>query len=202
MKKTGVKHRIRPSVNENFNHRKKNWAPAEPANIHDYKDRKNMSELLKIYAETDSRTRPLEQLHRSRLQCKKGCFECCVDDITVFEVEADNIRAHYSELLATARPHAVGQCAFLDDNGACRIYEQRPYVCRTQGLPLRWIENEMEFRDICPLNDEGPALENLPAEQCWSIGPVEARLATLQSNKANKQMKRIALRDLFTKQPD
>ena len=32
-----------------------------------------------------------------------------------------------------------GACAFLDGEGGCRVYPDRPYVCRTQGLPLRWI---------------------------------------------------------------
>jgi Fe-S-cluster containining protein len=84
----------------------------------------------------------------------------------------------------------------LDDEKRCRIYAHRPYVCRTQGLPLRWIEDEgeeiYEARDICPLNAEGPPLEELPAEECWSIGPFEERLAREQKDGA-----RVALRSLF-----
>ena len=80
------------------------------------------------------------------------------DQITVFEVEAEVIRRHHADLLAEGEPHAEGACAFLDGEGACRIYEHRPYVCRTQGLPLRWLEEldgeTVELRDICPLNDE------------------------------------------------
>ncbi|MBK7707050.1 MAG: hypothetical protein IPJ30_15135 [Acidobacteria bacterium] len=55
-------------------------------------------------------------------------------------------------------PHTRGACAFLDQD-ACRIYPDRPYVHRTQGLPLRWIEDDLEeafkYRDICPLNEAG-----------------------------------------------
>ncbi|MBI3798314.1 MAG: YkgJ family cysteine cluster protein, partial [Deltaproteobacteria bacterium] len=99
-------------------------------------------------------------------------------------------------------PHTEGACAFLNEEGACRIYAHRPYVCRTQGLPLRWIEERedgsvSEMRDICPLNERGEPLENLAEEACWSIGPFEGRLARLQAAAGNGEMQRIALRDLF-----
>ena len=133
---------------------------------------------------------------------------CCVDDLTVFEVEAANIRQAHQDLLETATPHATGACAFLDHEGACRIYENRPYVCRTQGLPLRWLDEDasgefIEFRDICPLNDEGDVepIEDLPADECWSIGPVEERLAKLQLEFGNEKLTRVPLRGLFPAKP-
>lgn len=92
-------------------------------------------------------------------------------------------------------------CAFLDKNDACRIYENRPYVCRTQGLPLRWfdeIEDELvELRDICPLNEEGVPVENLEEEKCWTIGEFESKLAELQKEFGQGKNKRIKLRKLF-----
>ena len=50
------------------------------------------------------------------------------------------IRAEQAELLGKGRPHPPGACAFLDGEGACRVYDSRPYRCRTQGLPLRWFD--------------------------------------------------------------
>lgn len=41
-------------------------------------------------------------------------------------------------------------CPNLDDGGACMIYEQRPLVCRTFGLPLR--EGARFIGDVCELN--------------------------------------------------
>ena len=125
-------------------------------------------------------------------QCKLGCKDCCVDALTVFEIEAEEIRRHHPEVLASA-PHPPGACAFLSAEGACRIYAHRPYVCRTQGLPLRWTDEDVEYRDICPLNDDpSRPIEALAPEECWTLGPVEARLAALQPDGA-----RIALRALF-----
>ena len=108
--------------------------------------------IASLHADIDRATRRLHLVHAARLQCREGCSSCCIDDLTVFEVEAEQVRRHHAELLATGTPHAVGACAFLDERGACRIYAQRPYVCRTQGLPLRWSEEgddgTVERRDI------------------------------------------------------
>ena len=159
-------------------------------------------ELTDLHRQVDRQAAELARRHAARLHCRRGCTPCCRDDLTVFNVEAERIRRHHTELLENGRPHPQGACAFLDAEGACRIYPERPYVCRTQGLPLRWIgEDErgqaVEYRDICPLNEEGPALEELPEEDCWTIGPTEAHLVQLQRRDAGDAPERIALRDLF-----
>ncbi len=164
-----------------------------------------LPQLLDLHHEVDAATRPLETLHAERLQCRRGCSACCVDDITVFGVEAERIRTRHAELLSRGAPHPPGACAFLDTEGACRIYADRPYVCRTQGLPLRWTEEgatrTVEYRDICELNETGDPLETLPVEACWTLGPFEGRLAVLQSTRGEGGMERIPLRDLFAATP-
>ncbi|MEI8382839.1 MAG: YkgJ family cysteine cluster protein [Planctomycetota bacterium] len=163
-----------------------------------------LDDLKSLYGDIDQQTSRLVEIHGPRLVCRRGCSMCCVDELTVFEVEAQNIRQSHLNLLQTAVPHAPGACAFLDADGACRIYEDRPYVCRTQGLPLRWLEEEasgdfIELRDICPLNDEGDVepIEELPQDECWSIGPTEERLAKLQLQFGQGKLTRIPLRSLF-----
>jgi Fe-S-cluster containining protein len=157
-----------------------------------------LAALARLHARIDARAAELTALHGARLQCKRGCSGCCVDGITVFAIEAERIRARNEQLLASAEPHAPGACAFLDAAGACRIYADRPYVCRTQGLPLRWIdeEREAELRDICPLNEAGAPLEELPEDACWTLGEAEARLAELQ-RAFGRAGERVALRALF-----
>ena len=163
-----------------------------------------MDSIGRILEDVSREARRLHVVHEARLRCKEGCSSCCVDDLSTFAVESDVIRARYPEVLASGIPHAIGACAFLDDHGACRIYEARPYVCRTQGLPLRWIEErepeerDVELRDICPLNDvEGDRpLEELSEGDCWTLGPTEERLARLQLSERDPS-KRSRLRDLF-----
>jgi len=156
--------------------------------------------IASLHADVDRATRRLHTVHAARLQCRKGCSSCCIDDLTVFEVEAAQVRRRHAELLATGTPHAVGACAFLDERGACRIYAERPYVCRTQGLPLRWSEEgddgAVERRDICPLNEAGEPIAQLRADDCWTLGPAEERLALLQL-AAERGAGRTRLRDLF-----
>ena len=41
-------------------------------------------------------------------------------------------------------------CPSLDENGLCMMYEHRPLVCRTFGLPLR--DGDTYIGDICELN--------------------------------------------------
>ena len=158
-----------------------------------------MDSIERLQADIDTAAGRLHAQHSEALQCARGCADCCIDGVTVFEVEAERIRAEHGELLANGQPHAAGACAFLDEERACRIYDARPYVCRTQGLPLRWLDElegeVVEYRDVCPLN-EAVGVESLPPEACWSLGPVEQRLQALQRD-AHGSLRRVPLRSLF-----
>jgi hypothetical protein len=161
-----------------------------------------LESLDKFYRDVDQRAQELVALHTGRITCRQACTDCCMDGITVFEVEAQNITRYYGGLLEKGAPYPEGACAFLGNDGTCRIYEHRPYVCRTQGLPLSWIEERedgsvVELRDICPINDRGEPIENLPEEQCWSIGPFELKLAALQALARGSELVRVPLRSLF-----
>jgi Fe-S-cluster containining protein len=163
-----------------------------PAVAHDSIDR--------VHAGVEAGTRRLHVLHGDRLHCREGCSACCVDELTVFDVEAEPIRRRHADLLARGVPHEEGACAFLDARGSCRIYDERPQVCRTQGLPLRWIEERdgevVELRDICPLNDAGEPIVELTEDACWTLGAVEERLARLELARGETKA-RVRLRDLF-----
>jgi uncharacterized protein len=156
-----------------------------------------------FHREVDAVAARLASHHAARMQCKRGCSSCCVDDIAVFEIEAARITRAHAKLLAEGVAHPEGACAFLDEEGACRIYGERPYVCRTQGLPLSWIGEQdgqlVERRDICELNEPGePPLVELRREQCWPLGPAETKLAALQK-KHGATSERVRLRDMFGK---
>jgi Fe-S-cluster containining protein len=158
--------------------------------------------LRALHDEVDQESAALAARHRARLHCARGCSACCVDGLSVFEVEAERIRRRHPELLREGTPHPPGACAFLGDAGECRVYAERPYVCRTQGLPLRWIEEDergerVERRDICPLNAEGEPLEALPERACWTLGPFEQRLRRIQEAGDGEAGRRVALRALF-----
>jgi len=89
----------------------------------------------------------------SELRCAVGCDDCCRQGLTVFPVEAAAIRAHLADMdpALHARLSCLDgppdRCALLRD-GRCAIYEVRPIICRTHGLPLR-VDGRL---DHCPLN--------------------------------------------------
>ena len=158
--------------------------------------------LRRLHDEVDRTAAALTERHRERLRCGRGCHACCVDGLRVFEVEAERIRVSHPALVESGLPHPPGACAFLGDAGECRIYPDRPYVCRTQGLPLRWLEQAapaefVEHRDICPLNEAGEPIESLPAEACFTLGPFEDQLRRLQEAADGGSGRRVALREIF-----
>lgn len=163
-----------------------------------------MESLETFHEQVESEVRRLTGLLGASLHCGLGCCGCCVDDLTVFEVEAEHIRDHHGLLLLSDSAHPEGVCAFLDEEGGCRIYEHRPYVCRTQGLPLRWIEEGpdddlYEMRDVCPVNEADCDVLTLEAGECWTIGPFEERLQAIQLAYHKGSLDRCALRSLFLK---
>jgi uncharacterized protein len=161
-----------------------------------------LEQIHQFHREVDSFASELRGKLGNRIRCRLGCSECCVDDLSVFTIEALRIKSEFAKLLETESPASEEACAFLDEDGACRIYSARPYVCRTQGLPIRWFD-EMEngqmaeYRDICPVNDEGPPIEGFEEELFLTIGPFENRLRAMQSSFDDNKMERVHLRDLF-----
>lgn len=171
--------------------------------------------LIAIRTELDAALLSLSQ-RLPALECGQGCNDCCDDGLTVFDIEAEIIRRRHAELLAEGVPAPAGRCAFLGAVGECRIYTDRPYVCRTQGLPLRWYEETeedgeiVEERAICPKNQlesEAPPQETprvhvhlptLPEDDCWLLGPYEERLSTLQGHLDQDHYRRVPLRSLFS----
>lgn len=157
-----------------------------------------------LHALVDQLTAPVVRRHQGHLRCRQGCIGCCQDDLTVFAVEADAIARYAARVGLRHSPGKEGACAFLTPTGACAVYEARPYVCRTQGLPLRWGEQTeagpVEHRDICP--EHPMPLTALPAEACWTLGPVEQRLAEAQrqsqqaAGTATDTLQRFSLREL------
>lgn len=99
--------------------------------------------------------------------CRAGCDRCCHQRLSVFAVEADALRRGLArlaredpELRAQVRaqvhaPEHAGRCVFLV-GGVCAIYDERPLICRSHGLPV--LEPGPPPRvDACPLNfQDGP----------------------------------------------
>lgn len=85
----------------------------------------------------------------SKIKCTKRCFGCCKQAVTCSEDEAlllynvlreDNIKID-REKMRRQSPHTMKtwlsqsesdlSCIFLSSHGNCKVYEYRPFVCRS-----------------------------------------------------------------------
>jgi len=139
----------------------------------------------------------VQSKYAAQMKCAEGCAKCCYTDISVFEVESENIKEWFnsqsdekkSELKTLWQtPVNAGACAFLYDE-KCSVYEARPIICRTQGAPL-FVQSQ-NVLDYCPLNFEAG---DPPKEDWLNL----ERLNTLLSFAASTsgQDKRVRLKKL------
>jgi Fe-S-cluster containining protein len=135
----------------------------------------------------------IHQKHSTQMECKKGCSKCCQTDISVFEIEGERINEWFyaqdelqqKDLLELwSTPHQAGYCSFLY-NDQCTIYEARPLICRTQGLPL-FLSKE-NVLDYCPLNFKAG---DPPKEDWLNL----ERMNTLLSFAASSAKKDVRIR--------
>lgn len=73
-------------------------------------------------------------------------------------------------------------CPLLDGNGACRIYDSRPLICRWMGLGMA-AEDGRTIDNACPIQDQFPEYAALPP-QSFDLDPFEAREAACLEDAA------------------
>ncbi len=96
----------------------------------------------------------LEDIHKKYMKCKNGCDLCCID-FNIFPVEYYSILNELKKGNVKPEPEENSEnnvCSFLK-NHSCTIYNQRPIMCRTHGLPLIYANDDGEFElSACELN--------------------------------------------------
>lgn len=125
--------------------------------------RKQFNEYLDLRNRIDQLTKKLSALHKNHMVCKKGCDLCCMD-YDVFPIEFEMIKEGIKNENIDFQESPDGNCIFLKDH-ACQIYEHRPIICRTHGLPLLFMNDEQWELSACELNftefdDEEFSIEN------------------------------------------
>jgi len=110
-----------------------------------------LARYQELCADCDALGRRVHETFGKQWQCRPGCSGCC-QLLTVCGLEAVALLKS-GLLLGNAGQAAAGDglCCLLRDN-RCLVYEQRPLICRTHGLPLvssTLTEGEV---DCCPLN--------------------------------------------------
>jgi len=154
----------------------------------------------------------IQKKYSQHLSCGRGCSQCCVRDITVNDVERAVIAAYLHlhpqvrmqlELEKKAGPEE-NKCEFLLRDRSCAIYESRPIVCRSHGVPLNLSEREAGNTpaerqiDVCPLNFSQSAgqrvLEVLDQNDTINLRTLNTILAVINSQyRGDREMVRYRL---------
>src|SRR5215510_15323244 len=154
-----------------------------------------MSSYREFIEHVDRLTARLQARYSKHLICRAGCSGCCHHHLSVFAVEAEEARAAIESLPAPIRARVEEQarevivreaqgepvaCPLLV-NDRCSIYESRPLICRTQGLPLLMEAEDGEQEvDFCPLNfTEAGAVDDLDEDHLVPLDVLNMRLALL-----------------------
>jgi uncharacterized protein len=120
------------------------------------KTQKNTEDYFRLRKDIDERTEILEKEHKIHLSCKSGCDICCMD-YNIFPVEFYSILKELQNLKFKPKPlpkkeEESSSCVFLKDH-KCTIYQSRPVICRTHGLPLLYNNDDDEWElSTCELN--------------------------------------------------
>jgi len=122
----------------------------------------------------------------SQIACRPGCDACC-RHLSIFAVEAASLREALGTLpeadadLVRRAAEATGPeapCPLLH-RGLCLLYQARPIICRTHGLPLLITRDGASGVDFCPENFQG--IENIPGSAVIDLDRLNAVLAAINA---------------------
>jgi uncharacterized protein len=135
----------------------------------------------KLRDNVDELSAELEKSHRKHMMCRAGCDLCCMD-YSIFPVEFYYIRNKLRASNIKPELPAIevdNTCVFLKDH-QCSIYDERPIICRTHGLPLLFANEEGEWElSACELNFTEFDLEDFTSENTFPQDRFNSRLFML-----------------------
>ena len=122
---------------------------------------------------------------QAEISCSPGCDACC-RHLSIFAVEAAALREALHGLsepeaaLIRQKAKAAGAeaCPLLHD-GLCLLYEARPIICRTHGLPLLISRDGESGVDFCPKNFR--ELSSIPGNSLIDLDRLNLVLATINT---------------------
>ncbi len=155
--------------------------------------------------ELDQHCQELSQTHAAHMHCKAGCDQCCMD-FSVLPIEYFAIKAQAGDALTKGRKTTNEEdCPFLVDH-QCVIYPCRPFICRTQGLPILFMGEEEWELSACELNFTRYDFDEFTQENTFPQDAYNSRLFMLNRKfidslpgKPYGVVDLIPLRNLFEK---
>ena len=152
--------------------------------------------------------------HDDSMQCRSGCSACCRARLSITRVEEAFLRRGLAllpeqtrqELAVAATDEKREMCPALDEQGRCRVYESRPLICRSYGVPLRHRREVNVVNppviDVCDLNFVETALNVLPTEDVMDQTSIDTRISEIDADhcarKRLPQGERITLATILS----
>ncbi len=131
--------------------------------------------------DVDQLSNKLEKQHNKHMKCKAGCDLCCMD-YSIFPIEFFSIveALKASENKPNFNPSKdESSCIFLN-NHKCEIYDERPIICRTHGLPLLYMNEENGWElSACELNFTEFELDDFSEENTFPQDKFNSKLFLL-----------------------
>jgi Fe-S-cluster containining protein len=114
-------------------------------------------QYFKLLTSLEAEICRVQEFHQDVIHCRRHCCACC-QEISLLPLEAAIIQAFLKSLPEHTRaniqpPTEQDVCPFLSDR-LCTIYQARPIICRTHGLPIAYVDPEREVVEVstCPVN--------------------------------------------------
>lgn len=167
-----------------------------------------MSRYRELTAKVDGFFARVQARHAEDMRCGAGCDDCCRTRLTITGVEAATVAAHVATLDPDARAHLAAtarrplderdpRCAALDGDGRCLIYEGRPLVCRSHGVPIRFTGiADVPVIDACPKNFTAHGPEAAAADCILDQTTVSTLLYAIERDDAQRTDRAPARVDL------
>ena len=122
----------------------------------------------------------------SHISCRPGCDSCC-RHLSIFAVEAAALHRALCQLpgpeadfirQAAAASAPDAPCPLLH-GGLCLLYQARPIICRTHGLPLLINRDGAQEIDFCPENFREAT--SIPGSAIIDLERLNATLASINT---------------------
>jgi uncharacterized protein len=145
-----------------------------------------LENYLALLARVDEMCGQTAARFESQISCRPGCDSCC-RHLSIFAVEAAalqqalrNLPRKDADLIrrAAALSPPDGPCPLLQ-GGLCLLYQARPIICRTHGLPLLVNRDGASGVDFCPENFRDAP--NIPGSAVIDLDRLNAILATINA---------------------
>ncbi len=147
----------------------------------------------------DRKFAAIQRRNAGSMRCGSGCSDCCRARLSVTHVEEAHMRRGLArlpdelrrELAESASAERQEMCPALDDQGRCRIYELRPLICRSFGVPLRHRRPlaliHPPIVDVCDKNFTGSALKLVSDEDTLEQTELVDALTTIDRDHCRRQ---------------